>query len=264
VIISVPVWGDFHRSMFRNLSYPSYRDQMRPGDRLIVHGEPVDGIDAEYLPVPTGKGHYERAATAHKQAIRIACGEPIVFVPPDNILSANALDAIRVRLDEGNQLVAACSIRVSEGAPWPRAFDPRSLIKWALQHPHEITRRSVWGNPVTSTCPSINLFRTDWGAVARCFHLHPLAMRTTNTNFTGTIDGSLMAAFPVAKVHVVTDSDELAVVEVSPDDKAVGEPRHRPITLDDLAQFRRHKVSPMHEFFFEHRICLKAREFHET
>jgi hypothetical protein len=260
VIISVPVWGDWHRWIFQTVSWPSYREQMR-GDRLLIHGAPFAGIEAEYRPLPEGPNEYARAAAAHRDAIRIAAGEPIVFVPPDNILSANALDAVRARLDDA-RLVAACSIRVSEKAPRPVPTAPRDLIKWAFQHPHEITRRSIWGSRVSTTCPSINLFRTDWGAVARCFHLHPLAMRAPATEFRGTIDGDLVGCFPPERVHVVTDSDELAVVEISPASKTVGE-QNRKLTLADLDAFRARKTNAMHQFFFEHRICLKAREFHE-
>jgi hypothetical protein len=262
VIISVPVWGDWHRAIFRHLSWPSYRDQMKPGDRLLIHGEPIDGIDAQYRPVPQVREEYQRAAAAHRDAIGLAYGEPIMFVPPDNILSNNALDAIRARLDDGARLVAACSIRVREDAPWPKSFAPRDLIKWALHHPHEITRRSTWGAPVATTCPSINLFRTQWGAVARCFHLHPLAMNAATDRFAGTIDDDLVAKFPTERVHVVTDSDELAIVEISPASKSIGE-MDRPLTFADLDTFRRRKANAMHQFFFEHRICLKAREFHE-
>jgi hypothetical protein len=262
VIISVPVWGDWHRWIFQTVSWPSYREQMR-GDRLLIHGAPFAGIEAEYRPLPEGPNEYARAAAAHRDVIRLAAGEPIVFVPPDNILSANALDAVRARLDDGARLVAACSIRVSERAPRPVPSAPRDLIKWALHHPHEITRRSIWGSRVSTTCPSINLFRTQWGAVARCFHLHPLAMNAATDRFAGTIDDDLVSKFAPEQVHVVTDSDELAIVEISPVTKALGEQK-RPLTLADLDAFRARKANAMHQFFFEHRICLKAKEFHDV
>jgi hypothetical protein len=259
VIISVPVWGDWHRHLFETFSYPSYRDQLTGDDFLLIHGGPFAGIPAVYLGKPDADSDYGSAAKAHRQALRLAHGETVVFIQPDCAVSEGALDAIRRAVDSGNRLVACCSLRARQDAPPPARFDSRSLIDWVLTHPHEITKKSTWGHPTSNKNLSITLFPTIWGAVARCFHLHPIAMRTTDTDFRGTIDDGLVSSFHPDEVHVVTDSDGLALVEISPDSKSLGT-NDGPVSIYRLHAFYR-RSHEMHRWFFEHRICLKAKDF---
>jgi hypothetical protein len=264
VIISVPVWGDWHSHLFRMVSYPSYQHQLGPDDRLIIHGTRFPDIEAEYHPLDVKTDDHAKSALGHRDAITRANGGPVVFIPPDCAVSAGALDAIRRRLGEGKRFIALCSIRANRNAPRPPGFDPRSLIDWALKHPHEITKRSTWGNKDSLSQLSINLFPTECGAVARCYHLHPILIQTENANFSGTIDDELPNRFSPEEIHIVTDSDEMAMVELTPDSRQLSL-YAKPPSVDRIKDFARH-VGPTNRYFFTQRIVLKARDgsdFHE-
>jgi hypothetical protein len=258
VIISIPVWGQWYRDLFQTVSFPSYRDQLGPDDRLIIHGEPFDGIEAEYRDAPARGDSHHRMGECHKDALRIANGGPIAFIPPDCMVSAGALDEIRYRL-ETNDLIAAACIRVAETAPRPPPTSPRGLMRWALDYRHRIMRVSTYGESSAASWPSMTLFDAPCGAIVRAFHLHPLAVQNAPADFSNTIDDGLVSRFPLDRVHVVTDSDDLAFAEISPDSRTMGE-CNDPCHPTHLANFAKGYANPMHRHFFNQRIVLRARD----
>jgi hypothetical protein len=253
------VWGGWYRHLFQTFSLPSYRDQLSPGDRLVIHGEPFDGIEAEYRELPRHGSPHEIMSRCHADALSLADGEAVAFIPPDCAISAGGLEAIRRRLDEGKRLIATICIRVgTEGGP-RLSYEPRDLMAWALMNRHRMMRVSTWGSDPCSGWPSIVLFNAPCGAIGRAFHLHPIAVRGGRADYSNTIDDDLVAQFTPEETHVVTDSDELAFVEISPETRTMGEV-NSPLGAEWIAHFGRQYANPMHRHFFGQRIVLRMQD----
>jgi hypothetical protein len=272
---SVAVWGDWHRRLFLEGSLPSL---LRPGNlpaladegiRYVIHTDDpglLAGLkmaelrqlaDVEIRPVQEDGDEWERSAAANREVLAEADGNPVLFLNADMFLSEGALVKARRRLDAGARLVAVCGLRADQDAPMPTSTKPRDLIAWFLDHMHPTMIRSVWGNPERTAAPSITFFPAECGLIARAFHLHPLIVRAPRgTQFHGTIDDDLVARMDPKEVRVITDSDEIAVAEISPRTRTLGEIPGA-LTPEALHTFAQVRANAMHWRFFDHRIVLR-------
>ena len=193
---------------------------------------PVDLVVVEALERGAdATGSYDLMNACHRKAIddALAADAAIIMLGADLILSNEALAAVVRRHREGFRMVAVTGLRLSkesflrdlQQSPAPlSAMCSRELVRLGLRHLHRYTRSMfVTAAPFCRKPVAVYWPVGDEGLIARCLSLHPLMidpMRAV-TLIEGTNDGPYMAqACPdLARVHVVTDSDELQMFELS-------------------------------------------------
>lgn len=275
-VVSVPVWGHFHTRTFIDGSLPCQLaegnlEALAPdGIDYIIHtinpfwgdnlGQLAQLANIDFRPVHHHPSQWESLNRCHAEAIRIANGRPVIFIPPDCFISANALKAVKARYDEGKKAISTVCLRLDPDAGLPAPMPPRQLIQWAIDFPHKISTLCLWGWGTRTSVPSINLFPAPCGLVARAYHLHPLMLSIpAGTHFIGTIDDDLVANIHPDDMHVVTDTDELAMMEVSPSERTIGE-ESEPLDVGYVLKFARERCNDMHKHFFNQRIVMRARD----
>ena len=146
----------------------------------------------------------------------------------DFVFSENALAAVVRRHREGYRAVVNTGLRLNKEsflrhldqsrAPLG-ALSSRELVRMALPHLHSHTQSMFVDACAFSTFPVAVYWRVgNDGLLARCLHLHPLMVDPMSRALQkGTIDGGYLAraCSELSRVHVVTDSDELQMFELT-------------------------------------------------
>lgn len=159
----------------------------------------------------------------------------IIMLSADFVLSDNTLAAVVRRHREGYRAVVNTGLRLAaetfvpalkaSGAPLA-ALSSRQLVRMAMPHLHPHTRSMFADSQRFSKSPVAVYWPVgENGLLARCFHLHPLMvdpMRAVPLHI-GTNDGPYLAeACPdFSRVHVVADSDELQMFEITTAERQV-------------------------------------------
>lgn len=180
---------------------------------------------------------YQAMSVFHRHAIRQAVEENayLVFMTADAIVSDGAFRTLEDQAAAGVDCVVLCGIRcaLEEAEPQIRAWlaetaeaprlTSRQMTDLLLSHPHRLARGIQWGAlPFNSRSPGHVYWFGERGILAHGWHLHPWMIRAEagTENFIGTIDSDYVANAEAAglRIHVVQDSDDLCVVELSPAD----------------------------------------------
>jgi hypothetical protein len=259
-VVSV-VWGQRHVEMFLDVAVPNqltagnlgalpvgsrYRVFTAREDVEALAASPVLGRVAALMPVDlevmpelseSSVPALHRMTTAHCRALTDArdTRAALVFLNADCFISEGALDAVVRRHSAGSRAVVCTGIRLNRDefvaalrARGVQGLPPRELAKLAMDHLHAFTLAHMIDASQTARGPISVYWKVPGeGILARSFFLHPLmidpvcpdAMPET------TIDAKYVArACPAYEdIHVVTDSDELSVFELSGTDEAVNE-----------------------------------------
>lgn len=193
------------------------------------------------IEVPPGAVSWELLTRCQKTAIADAAAEgaALVFLAPDTVFSDGSFASLARLVAQGKRAVLAAGVRLEresfvpaflaqfrpQGEP-AAVVPPRALVALATRHWHPITHSLMW--PPHTVWPSHLYWSAgEEGLLARCFHLHPILVYPQDRRiaFSSTIDDDYVqtaCADPEA-VHLVTDSDELMVLEISPRDYAMGQ-----------------------------------------
>lgn len=184
-----------------------------------------------------GKNRYDSMALCHARAIERATaqGATLCVLSPDCIVSDGSLERGLQRLDQGAKAVLVAGPRATLDTVRPllervhggghgrvMAIRSRALVGLLAAHPHPISQILFWDTPTFTAFPSAIYWHAGTQSIlTKYFHLHPLfvdlAGAPEKASRCGTIDGALisMAEIPPERIHVVTNSDEIAVVELS-------------------------------------------------
>jgi hypothetical protein len=198
---------------------------------------PVDIVVIEALDQNTSTARrYDMTTACHQQAVAdaIQAEAALIFLSADFVFSHDALAAVVARHRTGYRAVVNTGLRLAKEAflDWLEKFrvqlaelSSRGLVRVALPHLHPHTQSMCADAHPFSTFPVAVYWKVgSEGLVARCLHLHPLMVdpmgRVIPRN---TIDGRYVAqACPdFSRVHVVTDSDELQMFELTPATRTV-------------------------------------------
>lgn len=164
----------------------------------------------------------------------------MIFPSPDTVISSGAFERVGRAVSSGNRAVMVASLRYVKDTLGPEIMDrfrrddgcisasPRELIDVGLDHLHPMTNSLMIDSGLFAASPAKVLWKVeDEGLLARCLHMHPLMVWPRNMAATpfGAVDTDFLAsACPdYDDYHIVTDSDELAVLELSARGKS-GEP----------------------------------------
>jgi hypothetical protein len=263
-IFSTPVWGAGHVGLFLNVGLPSllapgnlpgltsnfdnryliytlseYENDIRAASsfqRLTsILAVEIILIEKE-IEVP-----HRTMSDCHIDSLRRAekVDGAAVFLPPDCVWS----DGSMVRLDalarSGKSVVHVSGVRLDRDGVVPElaahysedrtalALKAPDLVGMGLRHLHPIARSHFFDQYEGGLQPANLVWSVgDEGLLLRCFHLHPLMVKTQVpcAEFKSTIDDDLaLRACPdSSRDYVVTDSDELLLFEMSALSHAVG------------------------------------------
>ena len=202
----------------------------------------------------------------------------ILFVNPDLVFADGAIAAVVGAVGRGRRVVFTTGIRLLKETVLPEigrcrtdnnaiVMSPRMLAAIALRNLHPISRQNIWTDPSSTFLPATIFWPVaNEGLLARCFHLHPLLVwpERKHVPFHGTIDDDFVArACPHADAdHVVADSDELLVCEISAF-SPVTQARYRKGAADDVADWAESHTDARHRQLARIPIRIHATEMTE-
>lgn len=213
----------------------------------------VDMTEADRSAKPRERWNtHKRMIACHRRAAADAAieGRALIFLAPDFVLAEGTIAGL-VRLHSGGaRAVLTANLRLSREAflaelsarAGGAAIAPRELVGLAMCHLHPWSRSlmadgtSTSDNPTAVHWPVSSGDRLE-GVLVRSFYLHPMLVDPVRRTALpgGPIDSHYVrdCCPDVRQCHVVDDSDELIVFELSPVDRAIGR------------QIQRHGVSPL-------------------
>ena len=275
MVITVPAWGDYVRT-FLGPVIRSHRAGIEHMQRelrgtievhyVVMTDQPAAVARAlsdfpltlRPIKTPPREQIFKVLCDGHAVGVEVAReGDRIVFLNADIMVSVEAFLAVEKRFRKGKKAVVCGGTRTQLGT-FTRAAPPlaaRRLARWAIQHPHRITKNFVWGSG-TTTHPSIVYFREGENVVLRGFHIHPLAVvKDRQLPFVGSVDLNIVDAYKFGEIHVVTDVDELAIAEIS--EKGKGHYQSdRVLDVQQVVSWAMRGATPMHWWNFRHRIII--------
>lgn len=269
-MIGIPVWGQRYRDVFVDCAWPALAaaiERLAQPVRVLIHTDSEVDLRArlpanqyatfEFCAVPA-ESKYVALQQSHGDAInRAALGDKVVLLNADIVVSGNLLVRCDEHFQQGRQAVVLIGIRTVQGEAPPVDAEPRALLAWAWLHRHQIIRDLEWGTGC-SVLPTNLFFANEKGVVARAFHQHPVALlKTKEVRFVSTIDGDLLDHVPRDTIHVVTEPDDLSMLEISPADKAFGVAR-TPMTIAAVARTMISRASPLHRWLFQQRVVVRG------
>jgi hypothetical protein len=268
-LIALPVWGKHYRETFRRHVWPSIKTALAPLDakvRFLVHTDDqafmrklLAGYEVDVRsPVGTFHAAY---ANCHRDALdRAHWQERVALLNADIVVSREAFVAAERRFGQFYRAVVCAASRTIGplfGREMPQDVSSADLLHWSMTHAHPMVQQCFY--PQGKGAVPWGLYFTDGtNTILRAWHLHPFAVvKDQNFRFTGTIDRDLCNTYWASEVHVVTDKDELALVEISPLD------RRLPLLPDAmsheyLAWWAGVHASKMHRKFFAKRIVIEG------
>ena len=212
--------------------------QGHPMVRALRGVIPVDIIVIEEIDRRrhTAVGH-ELMIACHRRATAdiLDADAAIIMLSADFVLSENALAAVVQRHREGYRAIVNTGLRLAKDefiqhlresrAPLS-SLSPRALVKAALPFLHPHTQSMFTDAERFSESPVAVYWRVGGeGLLGRCMHLHPLMVdpMIRLPLRVGTNDGPYVAQScpDFSRVHVVTDSDELQMFELTRADREV-------------------------------------------
>ena len=183
----------------------------------------------------TARGH-DLMIACHRRAVADAfdAGAALIFLSADFIFSDGSLAAVVRRHREGYRAIVNTGFRlakesflgsIDESAAGGAAPAGRELVRMALPHLHPHTQSMFADARSFSRFPVAVYWRVgNEGLLARCLHLHPLMVDPIIFVLPSrTIDGRYLeqACPDAARVHVVSDSDELQMFELTPATRSI-------------------------------------------
>lgn len=275
--LSTPVWGDFNRKVFAKRAVPSYLAALHNlgADHVkwIIHTDQPGFVDKDlhgypvtYVRTFPEAAAYDEYRKCHVSVLRDLAqpGDCVSLLNADFIVSHNFFVRIREHLSGRYRAVVSLGMRtlLDKNVP-PASVDPRTLLSWGWDHKHKVTRESVWGSG-HSPAPTHIFFEEGDSVVARSFQMHPVAIiKDYLIDIATSIDGETLENFPFETIHVVTDPDDLAFIEMSKAGKFRHfEGGHLSIEAVRSLMHSHYMRAPLYRWQFGHRMVIKGDGSH--
>lgn len=276
-VVALPVWGERYLSIFEQAAWPALKIALGElnGDRIIlaIHTDQQDRmkrLTGDFQSIINGVPGHDSAFHSLSEAHRwVLLNSPVdahvVLLTADLVLSQGALLASARRLATGVRAIACMGMRVSDTELPTPGLPPRQLLAWGWEHRHPMTKECTWPNGESYDIWRMYFEKGD-EACCRLALPHPLVVirehRTLN-DFYPTIDVNLLMHFnwEAGEIHLVTDNDELGLIELSPPDKefvrTVPMYRRYEEFLPSIPTITQIGV-PRQNWFFNHKIIVKG------
>lgn len=242
-----------------------------PAYRRLQSITPTEIVTVE---IPARTDPYETLTRLQMQALReaAAVGAYALLLAPDIVIADGGIDRLARLAAEGKKAVMVLSVRVakesfapelrrrlSQGPDAAVKISSADLVELAIKHFHPTSRALVW--PPTTSWPSHLYWPVeDAGFIAAGFHLHPILVAPAKTDglLGSTIDGDFVARnFSADEVHVVDDSTELTVFEMSSAAQAVGRPV-APLSASAVGRWAACNADEGHMRLFERSVTFRT------
>lgn len=244
-IVTLPAWGDRCVGVLCRHTLPALLTALtavdRPKTLLVWTDQPervlealrprIDvlgpGVEVTINPVPGPDNAFESMSNCHRHALAVAQPhDRVLLLTSDMVVSREVVATCEAKLAAGARIVCCAAMRTSqEGADRLTTelagVDGRTLLEWAWENRHRMTRECTWPEGTSYDVWRMYFARDDEVA-ARVFLPHPLAVMPggkTNLDFRPTIDVNLTSHFSRAVTYMITQPEEGAAIELSPDDK---------------------------------------------
>jgi hypothetical protein len=256
--------------------YTTHEDEARlaklPAFEAVWHLLPVV---VHHIKLDGQQSKYDRMNACHRDAVEDAQrdGKAVVVLSPDCLFSAHCLTHAEKLLDAGAQAIAVPGLLGlwEELEPAAKAhvkanvlsLSGRELLALALKHLHPFQKTFFVDAPSFSGWPVMYLWKIPGeGLLARYFHLHPLVIKpkpdAPPPKTTIDFDYVEHACEP-EHIHVIRDSDEMAVVSLCPAADNQKRGTGQPLDIETAAAAIANHVTPLHERY----AALNLR-LHET
>ena len=274
--LSVPVWGDDFVTFFLEKALPALRLASQFDDMtLIAHTDrpqklleaSTKSLPIRVHPIATNGQWFQRMSHGHREVLKNADkGEAVMLLTADKIVDSFVIDGCERAFEQGRKLVA-CNATRAIAEDWPGIADfiqPKDLTRWGWEHRHQMTRDCTWPDGKAQEMPRV-YFENGENVVCRLTMPHPLAVLIDGRPlpFTATVDSDLIANFRPEEIHIVTDPDDLAAIELSPRDKRhpsrdADEPLVQTDTRIADRYHTQHLAYPIYRWVLGHRIVVKG------
>jgi hypothetical protein len=278
--IVIPAWGERCVGCFLDVGLPAIKaalDHSGSKARFLVYTDQPQPLDAALASFqrtlrspPSGVNQHRVLGRCHLHAVRsVKAGTVLAFINADNVPSIEAFAACERRIAEGKKLIMCAGTRTWAQARPPLNARSRDLLQWAWTNRHPWITDCIWGSG-RSAQPATIHFERNGSVVTHGFHLHPFAVVIDGRkmDFAGaTVDDDLPMRFAPHEIHVVTDADEMALAEMSPQHIPRLFNREGPISVESVQAWAheqwpsgRPRVNAMHKFFFQHAIRIVGKD----
>lgn len=267
-IVSIPIWGERYVKIFAEHGLPALlaaTERTKRNVRFLIHTDEesisslrsVVGADV-FNWLPSASQWWQRMTLAHQAALKTAKSDDCVMpLTADMVVSPEVFEACERRFAEGKRLVLCCGIRAVYNGSLPNRSSSRDLLEWAWEHRHALTTESMWPDGRSGNWTGI-YFECDQNVVFRPRYPHPIGVMPfgKRDRFFPTIDCNYSENFRHDEVHVVTNPDELAAIELSPREKALE--FVDPTFSDRVKSGSLQALNEMSGWIYDHRISIKG------
>ena len=282
---NLPALSNLKESRFLILTTPEDRARIESAPIFKMLREVIEPVFVDSPWIAEKTPYHLKAARGHQAAAEIAADHYgyCVYLCPDCLVSDGSFKHLEKLARAGKQAVMTPGLRLVEESVFaelmqagklrtggPLTFSGRQLVEFGLRHLHSEVQRYNWESPHFALYPHICTWSVKGkaGLLIRAFHLHPMlvSMRGTkqlsNLEFS-TIDGDFLGSNVTDwdRIHVETDSDNLAIFSLTSQDD-----RYAPLEPNtaDIAKVRAMAyspiVNPLHRFFFTKAIKLHTQD----
>ncbi|VAX23830.1 hypothetical protein MNBD_NITROSPINAE03-97 [hydrothermal vent metagenome] len=215
----------------------------------------------------------------HRSAVRSASGQntALIFLSPDTVISEKALERVCNVVYSGKRVIMVVGLSVSKEAflsEFIKRFHnadghfpapSRPIVELALKCLHPMTNSCFINNNRFTSAPSNLFWRVNGeGFVARSLYMHPLMIYPRNSSAVpfGAIDTDyLQSACPdYSDYYVVTDSDDIALFELSDDKKGFDFIQEGRFNLFRFADFIKRKGNDIHYKLLREKILFHQQD----
>ncbi|MEM7466133.1 MAG: hypothetical protein AAF387_04545 [Pseudomonadota bacterium] len=245
-------------------------------DFLIVRSQPIDDL--------LGRAEqWDIVNTCHRRAAHEAWEKrcPVIFATPDSLYGEGHFRRVTEILADGYRAVMLPGLRVAKESFLPeiaqryplenggRAVANRDLVSSMLPHLHMISKTLFADSPTFSGFPShVYWPHQSNGLIAMCGHMHPTCVypcRQEERYYSTVDDDYVSAVVPeFEKVYVSTDSDDLLVIELSPEGRLVEPLTPRRFSTAALARWCEQYANTFHRKMLTKKVHLHSEPLDDS
>jgi hypothetical protein len=249
------------------------RIRQSPGYQRLCELVPTQLIE---MKIDCHAPNHQALTDCQKKAIEEAevAGAAVVFLAPDTVVADGGFVSLLRLAAAGKRAVMVAGVRLNKETFVPAYLEQcrpqgeveagissRELVALAIDHLHPISKSLVW--PPKSVWPSHLYWLVEReGFLGRCYHLHPVMVVTAQdrVSFSSTIDGDyVLHACREGEVHIVEDSDELTLLEISPERYEMG-PSAIPMRESQIGRWACLHANALHQSMLGRTIRFHRRE----
>jgi len=212
--------------------------------------------------------HFRLQSNCYRDALEYGSGDSVfIFLCADLVFADGCFRSLLRILEQGARAVMTLGLRLNQETVIPHfknwlvedraqlAIPSFELVRLAMLNLHPIAENHFYSNLGGEMHPGDLYWRVkNKGLLAHSFNLHPIAIHPSvkGASFIVAVDGDYPAqAVPdIRDFHVVTDSEEFCLFELSPADKREGI-RPRIAGVDDIVQWARIYTNAFQHRFFK-------------